>query len=87
MFESGGMRPAYPWSHIRKTCSALKIGRSLGMGELTRRELLRISAGTLLTLGLWPGRLRGDDLTGVGDFAFVVLNDLHFREPACAPLV
>ncbi|MGA7212996.1 MAG: metallophosphoesterase [Terrimicrobiaceae bacterium] len=55
------------------------------MGELTRRELLRISAGTLLTLGLWPGRLRGDDLTGVGDFAFVVLNDLHFREPACAP--
>ena len=55
------------------------------MGELTRRELLRISAGTLLTLGLWPGRLRGDDLAGVSGFAFVVLNDLHFREPACAP--
>jgi hypothetical protein len=54
-------------------------------GELTRRELLRIGAGTLLTLGLWPGRLAGGDLTGAGEFPFVVLNDLHFHDRACAP--
>jgi Calcineurin-like phosphoesterase len=53
--------------------------------ELTRRELLRLSAGGLLTLGLWPGRLRADDSTGARDFTFVVVNDLHFREAACAP--
>ena len=53
--------------------------------ELTRRELLRLSAGALLTHGLWPGRLRADNLTEAGDFTFVVVNDLHFREAACAP--
>ena len=53
--------------------------------ELTRRELLRLSAGGLLALGFWPGRLRGDNLTAERDFTFVVVNDLHFREAACAP--
>ena len=28
---------------------------------LTRREWLRLSAGALLSLGVWPGRLRGED--------------------------
>ena len=52
--------------------------------ELTRRELLRLSAGGLLTLGLWPGRLRADNSTAARDFTFVVVNDLHFSEAACA---
>ena len=54
-------------------------------GELTRRKLLRLSAGTLLTLGLWPGRLRAGSSTAARDFTFVAVNDLHFREAACAP--
>jgi Calcineurin-like phosphoesterase len=54
------------------------------MPKLTRRELLRLSAGALLTLGLWPGRLRAGNSTASSDFTFVVLNDLHFREEACA---
>ena len=53
--------------------------------ELTRRELLRLSAGGLLTLGLWPGRLRADNSMATRNFSFVVVNDLHFREAACAP--
>ena len=55
------------------------------MGTITRRELLRLSAGTLLTLGLWPGRLRADDSKEASDFTFIAVNDLHFREEACAP--
>jgi len=58
----------------------------MGMaGEITRRELLRLSAGTLLTLGLWPGRLRADDSRAASEFTFFAVNDLHFRETACAP--
>ena len=52
--------------------------------KLTRRELLRIGAGSLLALGLWPGRLRAGESSAPGDFTFVVMNDLHFREEACA---
>jgi hypothetical protein len=58
----------------------------MGMrSNLTRRELLRIGAGSLLALGLWPGRLRAGNLAAESDFTFVVMNDLHFREKACAP--
>jgi 3',5'-cyclic AMP phosphodiesterase CpdA len=53
-------------------------------GKITRRELLRLSAGTLLSLGLWPGRLSAAN-EGASDFAFFAVNDLHFREEACAP--
>ena len=31
------------------------------LAALTRREWLRLSAGALLSLGVWPGRLRGAD--------------------------
>ena len=50
---------------------------------LTRREWLRLSAGTLLSLGLWPGRLRGEDAHD--DFTFIAVNDLHALEEACRP--
>src|ERR1700688_1653789 len=56
---------------------------------LTRREWLRLtagaSAGTLLSLGLWPGRLRGADAPPSDDFTFIAVNDLHALEPACRP--
>ena len=50
---------------------------------LTRREWLRLSAGTLLSFGLWPGRLRGEDAHE--DFTFIAVNDLHALEDACRP--
>ena len=54
------------------------------VSKLTRREVLRLGAGSLLALGLWPGRLRAGDSSAPSDFTFVVMNDLHFREEACA---
>jgi hypothetical protein len=53
--------------------------------SLTRREWLRLSAGTLLSIGLWPGRLRGEDAPVTDDFTFIAVNDLHALEPACRP--
>lgn len=52
---------------------------------LTRRDALRqLSAGTLLTLGLWPGALRAAG-NGQGDsFRFVVINDTHYLTDECA---
>jgi hypothetical protein len=53
--------------------------------SFTRREWLRLSAGTLLSLGLWPGRLCGADAPATGDFVFIAVNDLHALEAACRP--
>ena len=50
----------------------------------TRKKLLRLGAGTLLTLGLWPGRLRAGNSTATRDFTFIAVNDLHFSDAACA---
>ena len=52
---------------------------------LTRREWLRLSAGALLSLGVWPGRLRGADAPAHNDFSFIAVNDLHALEDACRP--
>lgn len=49
----------------------------------TRREILRLSAGSLLALGLWPGSLRAAGTGRSGDFHFLVLNDLHFFDDRC----
>jgi predicted MPP superfamily phosphohydrolase len=55
--------------------------------SLTRREWLRLSAraGALLSLGVWPGRLRGANAPATDDFTFIAVNDLHALEPACRP--
>jgi predicted MPP superfamily phosphohydrolase len=50
----------------------------------TRREALqRLSAGSLLALGLWPGALRAADKDHSGTFRFLVVNDTHHMSPAC----
>jgi Icc-related predicted phosphoesterase len=53
----------------------------------TRREALqKLSAGTLLALGLWPGALRAG-IFGSGnqrDFKFIVVNDLHIMDDESA---
>src|SRR5947207_15472397 len=51
--------------------------------RLTRRELLRRSAGTLLTAGLWPGVLRAEGEGSAGEFRFLVVNDVHYLKEAC----
>jgi hypothetical protein len=53
---------------------------------LTRREMLKLSAGTLLTLGLWPGALRAAGAGNAGNFRFIVVNDIHnMTEDRCGP--
>ena len=53
--------------------------------RLTRREMLRLGAGTLLSLGVWPGRLRAGDFPTSGDFTFIAVNDLHYFDEECVP--
>src|SRR2546427_4485568 len=51
--------------------------------RLTRRAVLeRLSAGTLLALGLWPGALRAGS-GSPGLFRFIVVNDTHFLSSEC----
>jgi predicted phosphodiesterase len=51
--------------------------------RLSRRELLGLSAGTLLTAGLWPGALRAEEKSSSGTFHFVVANDVHYLNERC----
>jgi 3',5'-cyclic-AMP phosphodiesterase len=44
--------------------------------RLTRRELLRLGAGSLLAAGFWPGALGAADVKS-DDFHFLVVNDTH----------
>jgi predicted MPP superfamily phosphohydrolase len=56
----------------------------LPSSRLSRRQLLRYSAGSLLAAGLWPGTLRAtNDSAGEGH-RFVVINDLHYLNRGCA---
>jgi hypothetical protein len=49
----------------------------------TRREILRLSAGSLLAYGLWPGALRAADAGNSGEFTFIAVNDLHYQSERC----
>jgi hypothetical protein len=51
--------------------------------RLTRREWARLSAGTLLALGAWPGCARWSGRREADAFRFAVLNDTHFQSPQC----
>jgi len=51
---------------------------------LNRRDALkRIGAGTLLALGMWPGRLEAGLFSGNKDFKFIEVNDLHYLDDEC----
>ena len=50
---------------------------------LSRREMLKLSAGGLLALGLWPGALRAAELGNSDEFTFIVVNDLHYLDDRC----
>src|ERR1051325_4578076 len=50
--------------------------------QITRRESIgRLAAGSLLALGLWPGRIRGAD--SAASFRFIAVNDTHYLTPQC----
>jgi predicted phosphohydrolase len=51
--------------------------------RFTRRELLRLSAGTLLSAGVWPGVLQAEADGGPDDFHFIVVNDVHYLNARC----
>lgn len=50
----------------------------------TRRAMMRMSAGALLTAGLWPGALGAEDKADAGDFHFLAVNDTHWKDRAGA---
>jgi predicted phosphodiesterase len=52
--------------------------------RLTRREMLQLSAGSLLSLGLWPGALRAEGAGPASRFHFVAINDVHYMTERCA---
>jgi 3',5'-cyclic AMP phosphodiesterase CpdA len=49
---------------------------------MARREALRLTAGALLTMGLWPGALAAQE-TKTEKFRFIVINDTHYMSPEC----
>ena len=51
--------------------------------KYSRREILRLSAGSLLALGLWPGALRAAGKAQSRDFHFIVANDIHYFDDRC----
>lgn len=53
---------------------------------LSRRAALgKLTAGSLLALGLWPGALAAADRGRGGNFRFIVVNDTHCTSPECGP--
>lgn len=48
-----------------------------------RTALEQLSAGALLSLGLWPGALRADNETPDGSFRFLSINDTHCMSKEC----
>lgn len=53
---------------------------------LSRRQMLKASASTLIAAGLWPGALQAQD-AAAPDFDFICANDLHFIDPSDIPFL
>jgi hypothetical protein len=48
--------------------------------RFTRRDAMRLSAGALLSAGLWPGALAAEGDKDSGDFYFIAVNDMHWKD-------
>jgi 3',5'-cyclic AMP phosphodiesterase CpdA len=48
-----------------------------------RRDLMKMSAGTLLAAGLWPGALAAEEKSSGKEFSFIVVNDTHYIDKEC----
>src|SRR5712691_2898258 len=53
--------------------------------KYSRRDMIGLSAGSLLALGLWPGAWRAEGEGNSGEFSFIVVNDLHYHDEKCGP--
>jgi len=53
--------------------------------RITRRELLRWSAGSLLSAGIWPGVVQAGESAPQAHFSFLVVNDLHHLDQKGEP--
>ncbi len=60
---------------------------SISKSGLSRRKALRLGAGTLWSLGLWPGVLRAADAGSGGRFSFIAVNDLHYVDDQAMPFL
>lgn len=63
------------------------MNAAFSTGSISRRDVLRSGAATLLAFGLWPGALRAQGKANPGSFHFVVLNDAHYNTPQCGPFL
>jgi calcineurin-like phosphoesterase family protein len=55
--------------------------------NLSRRDVLRMGAGTLLSMGIWPGALRAADAGLGGRFSFIAVNDFHYIDDKAVPFL
>jgi len=51
--------------------------------KLTRRQMLRLSAGSLLAAGFWPGAMLAEGKDRSDEFHFLVVNDIHYQDKEC----
>jgi len=51
--------------------------------KLNRRQMLRLSAGSLLAAGCWPGALLAEGTGNSSAFHFLVVNDVHYLDKGC----
>jgi len=51
--------------------------------RMSRRQMLQLSAGSLLAAGIWPGALAAQDANAPGEFHFLVVNDVHYLDKRC----
>ena len=51
--------------------------------KISRRQSLQLTAGALLSLGIWPGCLRTRGERADGQFRFLVVNDTHYQTEKC----
>ncbi len=75
MVAVSGLRPAQ--------LAVSGVEYNMNKMPITRRRLVRMSAGLLLASGLWPGALAAEG-AAAEDFEFVVVNDLHYWDKGCA---
>jgi len=55
----------------------------IDLKNLNRRQMLRLSAGSLLAAGLWPGALAAEGKDRSEEFHFLVVNDVHYLDKGC----
>jgi len=64
-------------------CATMRPMNDHSRSRLNRRDWIRLSAGAMLAMGVWPGCARWASRRMGGKFSFVAINDTHFQSPRC----